>query len=126
MSMLIWNLSRRFYMHNHEHNINMIEKENILSNIRPYIIKDENEIDEKVNNIFVIEKLKFNIVWINLTVKGKYFDNEKIILRDINGFVEFGTMMALMGPSGAGKSTLLKTLMGMNRNLMTRVENLYE
>ena len=43
------------------------------------------------------------------------FRDEKIILSDINGFVESGTMMALMGPSGAGKSTLLKALMGINR-----------
>ena len=77
----------------------------------------------KTNN----EQRRLNIAWINLTVKVRKscFNNEKIILRNINGFVEFGSLLALMGPSGAGKSTLLKTLMGINRNLMTKGTKIY-
>ena len=74
-----------------------------------------------------IEQRRLNIAWTNLTIKIEKFcfKNEKIILRDINGFVEFRTMMALMSPLGAGKSTLLKTLMGINRNLMTKESKMY-
>ena len=63
-----------------------------------------------------------NIGWNNLTLTTKKFfgSDVKLILRDINGFIEYRTLTALMGPSGAGKSSLLKTLNGMNRNLMTK------
>jgi len=40
---------------------------------------------------------------------------EKQILRDTNGFVMPGDMIALMGPSGAGKSTLLDVLANKKR-----------
>ena len=77
----------------------------------------------KMNN----EQRRLNIAWINLTVKVRKscFNNEKIILKNINGFVEFGSLLALMGPSGAGKSTLLRTLMGINRNQMTTESKIY-
>ncbi|KJE94261.1 ABC transporter mdrA2 [Capsaspora owczarzaki ATCC 30864] len=35
---------------------------------------------------------------------------QKQLLKDINGYVKPGTMVALMGPSGAGKTTLLDVL----------------
>ena len=78
-------------------------------------------------NDTLIQTCQWNIAWTDLTIKlTKFmFREEKIILRDINGFVESGTMMALMGPSGAGKSTLLKALMGINRKLMTKQSNIY-
>ena len=78
-------------------------------------------------NDTLVQTSQWNIAWTNLTIKlTKFmFREEKIILRDINGFVESGTMMALMGPSGAGKSTLLKALMGINRKLITKQSNIY-
>ena len=68
------------------------------------------------------EDKQLSIAWIDMTlrVKKTFFSNEKLILREINGFVRFGTLTALMGPSGAGKSSLLRCLNGLNRNLITR------
>ena len=122
ISILILNLARRFYIDSYELNINMMQT--------AYMIQDdvnfENVINKKVHDTLVVEQRILNIAWINLTIKAKkFFNHEKIILRDIFGLIEFGTMMALMGPSGAGKSTLLKTLMGMNRNLMTKESKIY-
>ena len=53
------------------------------------------------------------------------YSNEKLILRGINGFIEFGTLTALMGPSGAGKTSLLRSLNGMYRSLITEDSKLY-
>ena len=55
-----------------------------------------------------------SIAWIDLTfkVKNVLFGENKTILNSINGWVEFGSITALMGPSGAGKTTLLKCLNG--------------
>ncbi len=57
-----------------------------------------------------------SIAWIDLTLKQEknLFSEEKIILKQLNGCIEFGTLNALMGPSGAGKTSLLKCLHGRN------------
>jgi len=49
---------------------------------------------------------KISIAWIDMTFKvpKTIFSEEKIILRQLNGCVEFGSLNALMGPSGAGKT----------------------
>ena len=124
----ILNVTRSYFIDYQEQNNKNIKVTNLLKMLNNNIVNDEMKIVEtsihdKMNN----EQGSLNIAWINLTVKVRKscFNNEKIILRNINGFVEFGTMMALMGPSGAGKSTLLRTLMGINRNLMTKETKIY-
>ena len=57
---------------------------------------------------------KLMIAWIDLTFGLKTKTNQKVILQNLNGFVEFQTITAIMGPSGAGKTTLLKCLNGEN------------
>lgn len=59
---------------------------------------------------------KLAIAWIDLKFSGSsmIFQKPKPILNKINGFINFGSLNALMGPSGAGKSTLLKCINGRN------------
>ena len=131
---LIFRVARTYFISNHEQSqnphpkINQMEmKEKIY-----HIEKDETLLcDDNVminyNGRLKIEQRSLNIAWTNLTIKvtKSLFKSEKIILRDINGSVEFETMMALMGPSGAGKSTLLRALMGMNKKLIAKESKFY-
>ena len=125
MSIIIWNIARRCLGDNQEHDDIKSLVKNRLKNSKKFNINSVK--DELKINKTKIGKESFNIAWTNLTIRiaKSYFNNEKIILRDINGFVEFGSLLALMGPSGAGKSTLLRTLMGINRNLMTKQTKIY-
>ena len=68
-----------------------------------------------------------SIAWIDMTLKVNktLYSKEKIILRGIRGFAQFGTLTALMGPSGVGKTSLLKCLNGMYRSLMTKESKIY-
>ena len=129
MSMIIFNLAKRFYIHNYGQNINMVQPGKYLPNMIQENINGGNvsfdNVHVKDDDTLMVKERILNIAWTNLTIKGKNIFTEKIILKDVNAFVEFGTMMALMGPSGAGKSTLLKTLMGMNRKLMTKESKIY-
>ena len=144
MSILILKVARTYFIGYHgqsscsPHPSNQMEMEkmNNSRNLSPYKInynvKDENLLcndNDMINDDgrLVIEQRNLNIAWTNLTIKVEksLFKSEKIILRDINGSVEFGTMMALMGPSGAGKSTLLRTLMGINKKLIARESKIY-
>ncbi|XP_054157346.1 uncharacterized protein LOC128955701 [Oppia nitens] len=71
---------------------------------------------------------KLCIAWMDLTLKNQkqfFMTKEKTILRQLNGFVEIGTMTALMGPSGAGKTSLLKCLNGRYQSLMTDDTKIY-
>ena len=121
---LLVNTARNKLIDKHGYNANNIDLNQPNENIN---------IDNNNKNIeceFVHDKIEhreLNIVWTNLTIKvsKSLFKNEKIILRDINGFVEFGTLMALMGPSGAGKSTLLKALMGINKKMIAKESKFY-
>ena len=73
------------------------------------------------------EKRLLSIAWIDITLKVNrvFSSEEKLILRSIRGFVEFGSLTALMGPSGAGKTSLLKILNGMNRHLLSKDSKIY-
>jgi ABC-type lipoprotein export system ATPase subunit len=70
---------------------------------------------------------KLSIAWIDLTlrIKKNLFRKEKIILNQLNGCVEFGSLNALMGPSGAGKTSLLRCLNGRYQNLLTDETRIY-
>ena len=84
---------------------------------------DEND----TQNREIETKRKLSIAWIDITLKVRksFYSEEKLILRGIKGFIEFGTLTALMGPSGAGKTSLLRCLNGMYRNLMTKESKIY-
>ena len=57
------------------------------------------------------------IAWTNLTVvKKSLFSKQKVILNNINGQINFGTLTALIGPSGVGKTTLLSCINGFNQS----------
>lgn len=43
------------------------------------------------------------------------YDSEKLILKDINMEVNFGSFVCILGQSGCGKSTLLRLLAGLER-----------
>ena len=64
-----------------------------------------------------------SIKWININfkIKEKKINNKndyiyKNILKNLNGEIKIGNMIAIMGPSGAGKSSLLNILSGFNKN----------
>ena len=50
-----------------------------------------------------------------MQVKDKGQETTKTILRDVNGAVTPGHILAIMGPSGAGKTSLLSVLSGRSR-----------
>jgi ABC-type multidrug transport system ATPase subunit len=64
------------------------------------------------------ESNKLAIAWIDLkfTVKPLFLGEEKVILNQICGGFEFGSINALMGGSGSGKTTLLKCLYGKSKS----------
>ncbi|QSS64157.1 ABC transporter [Histoplasma capsulatum] len=48
--------------------------------------------------------------WRNLTYTIRQGDSDRVLLNDVSGYCQPGTLTALVGSSGAGKSTLLTTL----------------
>jgi len=70
---------------------------------------------------------KLAIAWIDLKFKGDSLPckKAKLILNKINGFINFGSLNALMGPSGAGKSTLLKCINGRNTSSLDSETQIY-
>ena len=66
------------------------------------------------------------IAWNNLSFSRKsLFINEKLILKNLSGTINFGTITALMGPSGAGKTTLLRCINGMKRSGLSKDTEFY-
>lgn len=67
------------------------------------------------------------VAWIDLTFSVKNFmrKEEKIILNELNGAVNFGSLNALMGPSGAGKTTLLKCINGRKKYGLSENSKIY-
>ena len=67
------------------------------------------------------------IAWVNLSVfKKSLFSKKKtVILDNINGQLNFGTLTALIGPSGAGKTTLLRYISGFNQSHLSNESLFY-
>ena len=66
------------------------------------------------------------IAWNNLSFSRKsLFINEKLILKNLSGTINFGTITALMGPSGAGKTTLLRCINGMKQSGLSKDTEFY-
>jgi ABC-type multidrug transport system ATPase subunit len=99
-------------------------KENMNSEI--HIQSNDEEIEEKKFKIEAIDD-KISIAWIDLSLRipKQNFSKEKIILRQLNGCLNFGSLNALMGPSGAGKTTLLKCINGRNMKLLSNQTKIY-
>ena len=93
-------------MENQDSNDNLVLKVNELINI-------QNEQSEREET-----KESLAIAWINLTFSKKFLFSrqQKVILDNINGQVNFGTLTAIIGPSGAGKTTLLNCINGINQS----------
>ena len=102
------------------------ETETVLNGNNKQIIKDSlYVISLNINENDSIVELESNeninkelsIAWIDLTLISPkdMFSDEKIIINNICGFVEFGSFNALMGPSGAGKTSILRCINGTNR-----------
>jgi len=63
----------------------------------------------KLNNEINLRQKSFNIELKDLSFS---FDNNKLILNNINLLIEKGDYIGILGPSGSGKSTLLNVIMG--------------
>src|SRR5687768_11212455 len=67
------------------------------------------------------------LVWIDLSFCGTPLLSfkPKEILNNLNGYIKFGAMTALMGPSGCGKSTFLKCINGQNGEGLSKETEIY-
>ena len=81
--------------------------------------------DQNFRINFISEKLA--IAWIDLKFfePKSYGKKSKQILCGVSGFIDFGTLTALMGPSGAGKTTLLKCINGYQMNDIESCSQIY-
>src|SRR5690348_12249053 len=83
--------------------------------------------NDKQNNSNGVKTDNLAIAWIDLTIRGQNFpfQKKKTILKEICGYIDFGSLNALMGPSGAGKSTLLRCINGRNTAEVDRNTDIY-
>ena len=93
------------------------------------VVLDINENENENENLLInsIEKLpnSLAIAWNNLSFSRKSLFNEKLILNNLRGTINFGTITALMGPSGAGKTTLLRCLNGIQSSALSNETEIY-
>lgn len=72
------------------------------------------------------QQLNISIAWRNLSYEAKdLFFNRKLILRQLNGHLEYQSLNGFLGPSGAGKTTLLNCLNGTLRSGMSSNSEIY-
>ena len=84
------------------------------SEIENNSILNMNQNERKESSILNDEMPKsLAIAWNNLSFSKKSFLNKKLILNNLRGTINFGTITALMGSSDAGKTTLLQCINGM-------------
>ena len=90
---------------------NFNEQDYISINEQDPVVINRNQ---QRNNGNALGNTNLAIAWVGLKYYGNRFlsKRKKLILNDINGSIDLGTITALMGPSGAGKSTHLKCLNG--------------
>ena len=84
-------------------------------------------VSESKPQIEEIQKTFISIAWIDLklSVPRTFLSDEKVILKQINGFFEFGTINALMGPSGAGKTTFLNCMNGLYPSYIAKESKIF-
>ncbi|OTF79000.1 hypothetical protein BLA29_010601, partial [Euroglyphus maynei] len=85
------------------------------------------ELQENVNTDIQLTQ-NISIAWRNLSyeVNGPFGIGErKIILKRLNGHLNYHSLNAFLGPSGAGKTTMLSCLNGTNSNGMTIDSEIY-
>lgn len=51
---------------------------------------------------------------LSLAVSYKAFDQNRVLIRELEFFIDRGERVAMVGPSGAGKSTLLRMMAGLD------------
>ena len=88
-----------------------------------------NSIDQRQNYKIEINSDKstktFAISWKNLSYSIETIFSKKLILKNLKGKIDFGTITALMGPSGAGKTTLLKCINGIKQSGLSKDTQFY-
>ena len=88
-----------------------------------------NSIDQRQNYKTEINSDKstktFAISWKNLSYSIETIFSKKLILKNLKGKIDFGTITALMGPSGAGKTTLLKCINGIKQSGLSKDTQFY-
>lgn len=89
-------------------NISNIIQSTIASAERVFEILDEEELPAEVADAKVISSPRGDVTFEN--VRFGYNDNE-IIINDLNINVKTGQTIAIVGPTGAGKTTLINLLM---------------
>ena len=115
--------------------LNIMAKYDKINGIKnfEYIQNEPNEMSSNSNKIGqnIVEtnnetSISLAIAWNNLSFSIKsLFNKEKLILNNLRGSINFGTITALIGPSGAGKTTLLHCINGIKRSGLSKNTEIY-